>query len=120
MYVAGEEGPELILSGGGDTVFPTSETDKIISAVSERDDNPQITEPASMKSPVITNGKNAGGPAGSDRTMTLRLEGSGSIQMGTGSSKEDIWNNMKGNIKSAFMQILQEEVFEEGSGYYEY
>lgn len=120
VYVAGEEGPELILSGGGDTVFPTSETDKIISAVSERDDNPQITEPASMKSPVITNGKNAGGPAGSDRTMTLRLEGSGSIQMGTGSSKEDIWNNMKGNIKSAFMQILQEEVFEEGSGYYEY
>ncbi len=120
VYVAGEEGPELILSGGGDTVFPTSETDKIISAVSERDDNPQITEPASMKSPVITNGENAGGSAGGDRTMTLRLEGSGSIQMGAGSSKEDIWNNMKGNIKSAFMQILQEEVFEEGSGYYEY
>lgn len=120
VYVAGEEGPELILSGGGDTVFPASETDKIISAVSERDDNPQITEPASMKSPVITNGENAGGSAGGDRTMTLRLEGSGSIQMGAGSSKEDIWNNMKGNIKSAFMQILQEEVFEEGSGYYEY
>lgn len=120
VYVAGEEGPELILSSGGDTVFPASETNKIISAVSERDDNPQITEPASMKSPDIINGENAGGSAGGDRTMTLRLEGSGSIQMGAGSSKEDIWNNMKGNIKSAFMQILQEEVFEEGSGYYEY
>lgn len=120
VYVAGEEGPELILSGGGDTVFPTSETDKIISAVSERDDNPQITEPTSMKSPVMMNGEKSEVSAGGDRTMTLRLEGSGSIQMSAGSSKEDIWNNMKGNIKSAFMQILQEEVFEEGAGLYEF
>ena len=120
VYVAGEEGPELILSGGGDTVFPTSETDKIISAVSERDDNWQITQPTSMKNPVMMEGESEGKSTAGDRTITLRLEGSGSVQVGPGSSKEDIWNNMKGNIKSTFMNILREEVFEEGAEAFEF
>lgn len=120
VYVAGEEGPELILSGGGDTVFPTSETDKIISAVSERDDNRQITQPTSMKNPVMMEGESEGKSTAGDRTITLRLEGSGSVQVGPGSSKEDIWNNMKGNIKSTFMNILREEVFEEGAEAFEF
>lgn len=58
--------------------------------------------------------------SGSGRTVTIRLEGSGSIQAGAGSSKEDIWNGMKGSIKSTFMQILREEIFEEGAGVYEF
>lgn len=120
VYVAGEEGPELILSGGGDTVFPTSETDRIISAVSDKDDNRQITEPSAMSSPVTLKGADSDTPAGSDKTMTIRLEGSGSVSVGSGSSKEEIWNGTKGKIKSAFMQILQEEVFEEGAGAYEF
>ncbi len=50
VYIAGEDGPELIISGGGDTVFPASETDRIISAVSGGRGNPQITEPTAMRS----------------------------------------------------------------------
>ncbi|MCD7810361.1 MAG: hypothetical protein LUG91_00695, partial [Ruminococcus sp.] len=35
VFIAGEEGPELIIGRQGSTVFPTSETEKIINAVSE-------------------------------------------------------------------------------------
>lgn len=121
VYVAGEEGPELILSGGGDTVFPTSETDRIISAVSDhQNDNRQITEPSLMSRPVTMKSESYDGSAGSDRTLTIRLEGGGTISVGAGSSKEEIWNGTKGKIKSVFMQILKEEVFEEGAGAYEF
>ncbi|MDE6021204.1 MAG: hypothetical protein K2H01_09470 [Ruminococcus sp.] len=37
IFVAGEEGPELIIGKAGSTVFPTSETNKIVSAVSALD-----------------------------------------------------------------------------------
>lgn len=120
VYVAGEEGPELILSGGGDTVFPTSETDRIISAVSEENDNRQITEPSIMSRPVTMKSESHDEPTGNDRTLTIRLEGGGSISVGPGGSKEEIWNGTKGKIKSAFMQILKEEVFEEGAEAYEF
>ena len=120
VYVAGEDGPELILSKGGDTVFPTSETDRIISAVSNKDDNRQITEPSAMSGSIALKGAESDAPAGSDRTMTIRLEGSGAVSVGAGSSKEEIWNGTKGKIKSAFMQILREEVFEEGASAYEF
>lgn len=120
VYVAGEEGPELILSGGGDTVFPTSETDRIISAVSDKDDNRQITEPSAMSGSIALKGAESDAPTDTDRTMTIRLEGSGAVSVGAGSSKEEIWNGTKGKIKSVFMQILQEEVFEEGAGAYEF
>ncbi|MCM1227688.1 MAG: phage tail tape measure protein [Clostridium sp.] len=35
VFIAGEEGPELIVGKAGSTVFPTSETNRIISAVSD-------------------------------------------------------------------------------------
>lgn len=120
VYVAGEEGPELILSGGGDTVFPKSETDRIISAVSEENDNRQITEPSLMRRSEIIKSEGYDEPAGSDRTMTIKLEGGGTVSVGPGSSKEEIWNGAKGKIKSVFMQILKEEVFEEGAGAYDF
>lgn len=37
VFIAGENGPELIVGKQGSTVFPTSETNKIISAVSDLD-----------------------------------------------------------------------------------
>jgi TP901 family phage tail tape measure protein len=38
IFIAGEKGPELIVGKQGSTVFPTSETNKIIDAVSENSD----------------------------------------------------------------------------------
>lgn len=119
VYVAGEDGPELILSGGGDTVFPTSETEKIIAAVSnsEDSDNPQIGLPiesvsAAKESDEISTSE--------DKTITLRLEGSGSIELNQNTSAETVWDNIKDNLKSTIMSLLQEEIYEEGAGVYEF
>lgn len=121
VYVAGEDGPELIVSGGGDTVFPASETDRIISAIGNKnsEDNYQITAPVdtqqsnSFVRQSITN-------AGLDKTVTIRIEGAGSIAVGNNSSKEDAWNTTKDKVKSVFMSLLEEEVYEEGAGAYEF
>jgi hypothetical protein len=122
VYVAGEEGPELILSGGGDTVFPAAETEKIISAVSdneEKSDNPQIGYmPVNTSTPVMRASDDIS--SSKEKTITLRLEGSGSIGVNKDTSVESVWDNIKDNLKSTFMSILQEEMYEEGAGVYEF
>lgn len=122
VYIAGEEGPELIISGGGDTVFPTSETDKIISAVNGDSDNEQVTAPAEMNGAYAAGKSNNNNDTGSgqDKTVTIKLEGSGAINVGAGTSPDSVWDTVKGNIKAAFISLLQEEVFEEGAGAYEF
>ena len=123
VYIAGEEGSELILSGGGDTVFPHSETEKIISAVSDYESDerviadPDVGGSSHYNSTSNSYEENSGL---SDRTVTIKLEGSGTIGTGQGTSAESMWDSVKGNVKSVFMQILQEEIYEEGAGAYEY
>lgn len=122
VYIAGEEGPELIVSGGGDTVFPAEETNKILTAMN--DDNPRITEdntyPAQSNYAVNNTGLSDNNTDTTDKTITLKIEGSGSIGVGNGVSGEAVWDYVKDNIKSRFMSILREEIFEEGAGVYEY
>lgn len=119
-YIAGEEGPELIISGGGDTVFPHSETESIIAAVSDNSGNEQMTDPSEMRTSSVEKVSAESGSSGGERTITLKLEGSGSINVGAGVSAENVWDSFKGSIKSTFMQILQEEMYEEGAEAYEF
>lgn len=120
VYVAGEEGPEIIVSGGGDTVFPTEETDRIISAIGDNDrqDNVQIATPVENRQSRMAAEESE--TTGGDRTVTLRIEGAGTISVGANTSKEEAWGAAKGKIKSAFMSLLKEEVYEEGAGAYEF
>lgn len=119
VYIAGEEGPELIISGGGDTVFPAEETNKILTAMN---DNPTITEGtySSRSNYALNTDSSDNNTEATDKTITLKIEGSGSIDVGNGVSAETVWDNVKENIKSTFMSILREEIFEEGAGVYEY
>ncbi|MCI9417827.1 MAG: phage tail tape measure protein [Eubacterium sp.] len=118
-YIAGEDGPELIISGGSDTVFPASETDRIISAVSGNEDNPKITENAilSHTKGMAASSESSGSE---EKIITIKLEGSGSVNVGKGASAEGLWDSVKNNFKQAFMSILQEEMYEEGMGAYEF
>jgi TP901 family phage tail tape measure protein len=52
VFIAGEEGPELVVGKGGSTVFPTSETNKIISALEGMDTQ---TETPTVYSNTSTN-----------------------------------------------------------------
>ncbi|MCD7708803.1 MAG: hypothetical protein LUI02_02890, partial [Clostridiales bacterium] len=95
FYMAGENGPELIVGEPGSEVFPSSETEKIVNAV------------------------NAGESA-SEKKITLEIVGSGSIDMGGGVMPEDIWDGAEEKIKSVFMSLLRQEVYEEGDAAYGY
>lgn len=108
IFVAGEEGPELIVGQSGSTVFPTSETDRIIDAVSRY-------VPLSVQS----DGDSLGAPS-NDKTIRLEINGSGAMEIGDGVNQDEVVAIMLQNLKPVLMQIVQEEIYEEGDGSYEY
>ena len=55
VFIAGEEGPELIVGKQGSTVFPTEETEKIIDALNGIDDAPATTATAAPASETTYN-----------------------------------------------------------------
>jgi TP901 family phage tail tape measure protein len=151
FYLAGEEGPELIVSKGGDTVFPHSETERIINKVTEAynmipdeaaesvqeyaltgyqsseadniiktasdyDDNPVMMAGTGAATSEVTNRT----VSSEEKTVTLKIEGSGSVGVDKNTSPESLWESVKGNIKETFMSILKEEIYEEGAGVYEF
>lgn len=120
VYMAGEEGPELIVSKGGDEVFPHSDTEEIISAVNGKSDNEQVTAPTEMRTTALTDTSANNGSNNKEKTITIKLEGTGTINVNAGVSPDDVWENFKGDIKSVFMKMLKEEIFEEGAGAYEF
>ena len=110
IFLAGEEGPELIVGKGGSTVFPTSETNRILSAIGSNGDG-SYGGPASGYS---------GG--GSDKTINLNINGTGmlAVRHDGSMSKEDIVDILVDNLKDALIGIIQEEIMTEGDGVYEY
>ena len=134
-YIAGEEGPELIISGGHDTVFPASETEKLLNAVesaypekltSERDswasygpENKAITDQSNRSSGTYetittTNSKK-------EISLTIDVNGSGAVKVEGGQiDPEVIWSEAQDRIKEAMMNILIEETFTGTNSYYDY
>lgn len=54
VFIAGEQGAELVLGMGGSTVFPAGETEKIIRAVQDYGGTPESTSQRSSVSTVMT------------------------------------------------------------------
>ena len=140
VYLAGEEGPELIISGGHDTVFPTSETDRIIASLMNRegdesrytipisaDDYPEqeasrpITNESDRKSESYSYSKTEHSESiNSTKTINLNINHTGNVQIDRNTDLETLWEDQKDNLKSAFMNILSDEIYEGGEGLYEY
>lgn len=134
-YIAGEEGPELIISGGHDTVFPASETEKLLNAVesaypekltSERDswasygpENKAITDQSNRSSGsyetiTTTNSKK-------EISLTIDVNGSGTVKVDGGSfDGEAVWESVKDRIKGQLIETLQDEMYEGSYQSYEY
>ena len=87
-FIAGENGPELIVGEQGSTVFPTEETNRLIAALNEKD-KPLYAPPVSGQ---------GGGETGRKSTteqvkrILLEIAGSGAIEVGGrgGADKETI------------------------------
>ena len=136
-YIAGEEGPELIISGGHDTVFPTSETEKLLNAVEQtypdrlpfrsedldalermkRDiwasyepDNKAVTDQSNRNSgsyEAITTSNEK-----KEISLTIDVNGSGTVKVDGGAfDGEAVWESVKDRIKDQLIDTLQEEIY---------
>ncbi len=122
FYLAGENGPELIMGEQGSTVFPSSETNRIISALerspaNEAEPLPSLTNPVSaapVPAPVSY-------PAsGGERHISIDINGTGSIQVDSSVNKEDLLEVLQDNLRPVLMGIIQNEIYEEGDNSYDY
>ena len=106
----GEEGPELVNFGGGEVVYTAAETSNILARGDESKEF-YVSPPEETK----------GGEDSGDKTITLRLEGAGEMKVsGNGTSKEDIVNVLMENMRGVLMEILRQEILEEGEMSYEF
>lgn len=123
VYVAGENGPELILDRRGSTVFPASETQKIINAVDDYRDDQYYHPPeyyAGGGEDITSSG--SGRDVDGTKKIVLSLEGAGNIVVSGngGADREQILDILQENMRPVLADIISAEIFEEGDGSYEY
>ena len=106
----GEEGPELVNFGGGEVVYTATETSNILARGNDNKD-------FYVSPPEETEGNGDSG----EKTVVLRIEGAGEMKVsGGGANKEDIVNVLVENMKGVLMDILRQEIMEEGEMSYEF
>lgn len=141
VFIAGEQGPELIVGKQHSTVFPTSETDKILNAVNGTNISEQLesvfipilgktvnildnfkTERAPMVIMPNEDNSNADNRNASsrDKKITIELNGSGNIKVSKGADKKEVLSLLEENLKPVLMNIISTEIYEEGDDSYEY
>ena len=139
IFMAGEEGPELIVGHEGATVFPASETDRIINAVNGTDGVVSISFADELLTFMeqFSSSRSYGGtvlaaPEGVQDTPTsnssqpqekiirVEINGSGSVGLGSGTSKQEVVDLMFDNLRPVLMSIVEEELFEEGDATYDF
>lgn len=117
-FIAGEDGPELILGRAGSTVFPAGETDRIINAVTSNYDNRTTSYTVATPEP------SAGAQGGSEESkhITLEVGGGAPIQISGngGVSQDEVVEILISNLRPALINIVKDEIFEEGDGSYEH
>lgn len=114
-FIAGENGPELIAGQQGSTVFPTEETDRLISALNEKRRPLQVFADTGAKGGEIRASEQV-------RRILLEIAGSGAIEINSngGADKETILEILYEHLKPVLMNIIQSEIYEEGELSYEY
>ncbi len=113
VALVGEEGPELVMFRGGETVYTADETERIIKGSSDR---PLYVPPGESGTAQSDNQPGAV-PC---RKIELEINGKGKIEMKSGTDKNEVVKIMQENLKPVLYEIVSEEFFEEGDYAYEY
>ena len=115
VYLAGENGPELILGRQGSEVFPASETARILSAVmNNREGDPEMQMAPQEVTTIIKESTNQTSTNNENRNVKLTIEGKGALDVGQGVSKKDLHNYIQQELEGAIMGILSREIYDEG------
>ncbi|TCX51924.1 phage tail tape measure protein [Dehalobacter sp. 14DCB1] len=112
-FIAGERGPELITGAAGSRVFPSDDTERIISALESNN------RPISVSASPFASDDEQGGETAAEKTININLNGNGTIK-GSGLSKEEILDALIVYIKPVLLSIIETEIFEEGDLAYEF
>ena len=114
VFIAGDEGPELIIGKKGAKVFPADETNRIIDAVTN--DNHFNVPPAESPVKKFENKTESV----SRREVDLNINGKCSINVKSNMDKEQVADILIENLKPALMSIISTELFEEGENSYDF
>ncbi len=118
FFIAGENGPELIVGESGSTVFPTSETDRLLSALNDR----------RQPFPVIPGPGTGAEKSGSEgaleqvKRILIEIAGSGAIEVGGArdTDRAAILEVLYEHLRPVLINLIQNEIYEEGELAYEY
>lgn len=113
VALVGEEGPELVMFRGGETVYTADETERIIKGNSER----PLYVPHEESGTPQNDNQPAAVPC---RKIELEINGKGKIEMKSGTDKDEVVKIMQDNLKPVLYEIVSTEFFEEGERAYEY
>lgn len=113
IALVGEEGPELINFRGGEAVYTTDETEKILNGFAEHS---LYVPPAKSFSAEKFD---ANSETVSKKEISLDITGKGSVNIQSNMSKEQVVSILSDYIKPVLMGIVEQEIFEEGESFYE-
>lgn len=122
LGIVAEAGPESIipLDGSDRSLSLFEQTGEMLGVLNSGEGKSveapvqTVNAPHSLSQPV-------GSPQTSERVIRLEIGGQGSINVsGSGVSKEKIVDAMMENLRDVFMNIVQQEIIEEGEGAYEF
>ena len=111
-HLVGENGPEIVEFAGGETVYPADETSRMLASMRPT--------PLNTNVPESLTGQKTEDVATKDRRIVVAIEGGGEINVKGDVSKETVVELLVSNLKPVLLNMIQEEVFEEGDGSYEY
>lgn len=111
-HLVGEEGPEIVEFAGGETVYPADETARMLASMRPT--------PLNTNVPESLTGQKTEDVVTKDKRIVVAIEGGGEISVKGDVSKETVVELLVSNLKPVLLNMIQEEVFEEGDGSYEY
>ena len=111
-HLVGENGPEIVEFAGGETVYPADETASMLASMRPA--------PLNTNVPESLTGQKTEDVATKDKRIVVAIEGGGEINVKGDVSKETVVELLVSNLKPVLLDMIQEEVFEEGDGSYEY
>lgn len=122
LGIVAEAGPESIIPlDGSDRSLSLFEQTGEMLGVLNSGEGKSVEAPAQTANAPQSVSQPVGSPQTSERVIRLEIGGQGSINVsGSGVSKEKIVDAMMENLRDVFMNIVQQEIIEEGEGAYEF
>ena len=122
LGIVAEAGPESIIPlDGSDRSLSLFEQTGEMLGVLNSGEGKSVEAPVQTANAPQSLSQPVGSPQTSERVIRLEIGGQGSINVsGSGVSKEKIVDAMMENLRDVFMNIVQQEIIEEGEGVYEF